>query len=207
MHQVKDDGNLKELYKANDDTCGWSMVDSSFESLLAGIVGEDVFEKFTTDHKYDYLELMRDFDEKKRTIGPNLSGKLIFKIPITLLETFREVNPEKNIQTVVMSNARLNNQLTWRGDKIRMEANLIRKALFDESCKKMVDHINHHLGHPNLKDVSSILLVGGFAESPMLHEAVKEAFRNKKVIVPQEAGVAVVKGAVLCGHQAGRYFN
>lgn len=67
VHQVKDDGNLKELYKANDDTCGWSMVDSSFESLLAGIVGEDVFEKFTTDHKYDYLQLMRDFDEKNRS--------------------------------------------------------------------------------------------------------------------------------------------
>nr|XP_022326103.1 heat shock 70 kDa protein 12A-like isoform X2 [Crassostrea virginica] len=42
---------------------------------------------------------------------------------------------------------------------------------------------------------------GGFAESPMLQEAVREAFRNKKVIVPQDAGLAVLKGAVLYGHQ------
>ena len=51
--------------------------------------------------------------------------------------------------------------------------------------------------HPSVKDVSSILLVGGFAESPMLQEAVKEAFSEIKVTVPQDAGLAVLKGAVL----------
>ena len=77
-----------------------------------------------------------------------------------------------------------------------MEAQLT-KSLFDESCKKLVDHFHPLFTLPNVKDVSSILLVGGFAESPMLQEAVREAFRNKKVIVPQEAGLAVLKGAVL----------
>ena len=101
---------------------------------------------------------------------------------------------------MVTSNARFKNQLTWTGDKIRMEANLT-KTLFDESCKKIIDHMHQLFRHPNVKDVSSILLVGGFAESPMLQEAVREAFRNKKVIVPQDAGLAVLKGAVLYGHE------
>ena len=81
-----------------------------------------------------------------------------------------------------------------------MEANLT-KALFDESCKKIVDHMHQLFKLPNVKDVYFILLVGGFAESPMLQEAVREAFRDKKVIVPQDAGLAVLKGAVLYGHQ------
>ncbi|XP_078325401.1 heat shock 70 kDa protein 12A-like [Crassostrea virginica] len=200
VHEVQDNGTLKELHKANGGNWGGTKVDSSFRSLLASIVGNDVIEAFTTDHKYDYLELLRDFEMKKRTIQPNLTDKITFKVPMNLLETFREVNPGSNIQTLVTSNATLKNQLTWTGDKIRMEANLV-KALFDESCKKIVDHVHQLFTLPNVKDVSSILLVGGFAESPMLQEAVREAFRNKKVIVPQEAGLAVLKGAVLYGHQ------
>ena len=200
MHEVQDDGNLKELHKANGGNWGGTKVDSSFESLLAGIVGEDVIKKFTTDHKYDFLGLLGDFEIKKRTIHPNLTEKVTFKVPINLLETFRNVNPEGNIKTVVTSNARFKNKLTWTGDKIRMEANLT-KALFDESCKKIVDHLHQLFKLPNVKDVSFILLVGGFAESPMLQEAVREAFRNKKVIVPQDAGLAVLKGAVLYGHE------
>ena len=73
-----------------------------------------------------------------------------------------------------------------------MDAQLT-KALFDESCKKIVDHMHQLFRHPSVKDVSSILLVGGFAESPMLQEAVKEAFSELKVIVPQDAGLAVLR--------------
>ena len=200
MHEVQENGTLKELHKANGGNWGGTKVDSFFRSLLASIVGNDVIEAFTTDHKYDYLELLRDFEIKKRTIHPHLAEKVTFKVPINLLETFREVNPGKNIKAVVTSNARFKNQLTWTGDKIRMEASLT-KTLFDESCKKIIDHMHQLFRHPNVKDVSSILLVGGFAESPMLQEAVREAFRNKKVIVPQDAGLAVLKGAVLYGHQ------
>ncbi|XP_078325396.1 heat shock 70 kDa protein 12A-like [Crassostrea virginica] len=200
VHEVQDDETLKELHKADGGNWGGTKVDSSFRSLLASIVGNDVIETFTSDHKYDYLDLLRDFEIKKRTIQPSLSEKVTFKVPINLLETFRELNPGSNIKTVVTSNARYKNQLTWTGDKIRMEANLT-KTLFDESCKKIVDHMHQLFRHPSVKDVSSILLVGGFAESPMLQEAVKEAFRNKKVIVPQDAGLAVLKGAVLYGHE------
>ena len=200
MHEVQDNGTLKELHKANGGNWGGTKVDSFFRSLLASIVGNDVIEAFTTDHKYDYLELLRDFEIKKRTIYPDLAEKVTFKVPINLLETFREVHPGKDIKAVVTSNAKFKNQLTWTGDKIRMEANLT-KTLFDESCKKIVDHMHQLFRHPNVKDVPSILLVGGFAESPMLQEALREAFRNKKVIVPQDAGLAVLKGAVLYGHQ------
>ena len=143
---------------------------------------------------------MRDFEVKKRTIQPNLTEKLTFKVPTTLLQTSHEMQPGSNIKDVVTSNVRFKNQLTWTGDKPRMEAQLT-KSLFDESCKKILDHMHQFFRHPSVNDVSSILLVGGFAESPMLQEAVREAFSELKIIVPQDAGLAVLKGAVLYGHQ------
>ena len=115
---------------------------------------------------------MTDFEVKKRTINPNLAEKVTFKVPITLLETFREINPGSNIKTVVTSNARYKNQLNWTGDKLRMEAKLT-KALFDKSCKKIVDHMHQLFRLRNVKDVSTIILVGGFAESAMLQETEK----------------------------------
>lgn len=54
--------------------------------------------------------------------------------------------------------------------------------------------------YPTLKDVSRILLVGNFTESPMLQCAIRKAFSDKKVIVPEVATIAVPSGAVLCGH-------
>lgn len=45
-------------------------------------------------------------------------------------------------------------------------------------------------------------MVGGFSESPITLDVVKNAFPTKRVIVPEEAGLAVLKGAVLFGHQS-----
>jgi hypothetical protein len=38
-------------------------------------------------------------------------------------------------------------------------------------------------------------MVGEFSESPMLRNAVERAFPNQTLIIPQDAGLAVLKGA------------
>ncbi|ELU03486.1 hypothetical protein CAPTEDRAFT_192650 [Capitella teleta] len=54
---------------------------------------------------------------------------------------------------------------------------------------------------PKLKNVSVILMVGGFSESPILQVAVKEAFGRKvKVLIPDDASMCVLYGAVAFGH-------
>lgn len=200
VHEVQYNGTLKEIHKANGGDWGGTKVDASFISLLADIVGNDVMKAFGSDHKYDFLEFLREFEVKKRTITPDLTEKVTFKVPINLLATFSNIRPGSDIKTAIISKPKYKNKLTWTGDKLRMDAELT-KALFDESCKKIVDHLKQLFRHSSIKDVSSILLVGGFAESPMLQVAVREAFKNKKVIVPQDAGLAVLKGAVLYGHE------
>ncbi|XP_060570705.1 heat shock 70 kDa protein 12A-like [Ruditapes philippinarum] len=44
-------------------------------------------------------------------------------------------------------------------------------------------------------------MVGGFSESPMLQENVRSTFQDLKVVIPDEAGLVVLKGAVIFGHQ------
>lgn len=199
VHEVKDDGSVKELHKANGGDWGGTKVDALFTSLLIDIVGKDVMETFSSIHKYDFLLMLRDFEVKKRTINPKLDDIVTFTVPVSLSDTFCEKNPGYSITDVALK-SKYGNQLTWKRDKLRMEAKLT-KTLFDGVCKHIVEHLKELFMHPAVKGVSSILLVGGFAESLMLQTAIREAFINKTIIIPKEAGLAVLKGAVLCGHE------
>ncbi|CAG2194742.1 unnamed protein product [Mytilus edulis] len=45
-------------------------------------------------------------------------------------------------------------------------------------------------------------MVGGFADCELIQHRMKEKFgKHKKIIIPAEAGLVVLKGAVLYGHQ------
>jgi activator of 2-hydroxyglutaryl-CoA dehydratase len=54
--------------------------------------------------------------------------------------------------------------------------------------------------HHNPRPLGHLFLVGGFAESAIVQEAVRQEFGSRiDVIIPQGAGVAVLRGAVLYG--------
>ncbi|KAH3833631.1 hypothetical protein DPMN_106943 [Dreissena polymorpha] len=43
-------------------------------------------------------------------------------------------------------------------------------------------------------------MVGGYSESMLLQDTIKQQFPHLKILVPPEAGLAVLKGAVIYGH-------
>jgi hypothetical protein len=73
--------------------------------------------------------------------------------------------------------------------------------LFTTVIDGIIKHISSLLELPKLKEIKYIFCVGGFCESALLHEAIAANFRNRAVVlVPDEASLAVVKGAVEFGH-------
>lgn len=53
---------------------------------------------------------------------------------------------------------------------------------------------------PEVKDIKFFFLVGGFAESAILQHAIQSAFSSScRVIIPQDVGLTILKGAVLFG--------
>lgn len=77
----------------------------------------------------------------------------------------------------------------------------ITKGFFSKAINHIVQHLEQLLKCHSFSKASYILMVGGFSESYMLQDAVKTAFSTKKVIIPKEAGLAVLKGAVVFGHE------
>ena len=73
-----------------------------------------------------------------------------------------------------------------------------------DSSIRAIQGITHHLEKlfqdKKLSKVEKILMVGGFSECDIVQNAIKRAFPKKKVIVPHEAGLIVLKGAVFFGY-------
>lgn len=83
---------------------------------------------------------------------------------------------------------------------MRIDAEIV-KEFFKESIDSVLEHLGDLLRQPTASGCSAIVMVGGFSESPMLQDAVKRKFPSARVIVPHEAGLAVLKGAVIYGHR------
>ncbi|CAG2200899.1 unnamed protein product [Mytilus edulis] len=83
---------------------------------------------------------------------------------------------------------------------MRIDVELM-KNIFKPSIDNITSLIQSILDSDALVDIAQILLVGGFSECLLIQDAIKTKFPNKKIIVPEEAGLSVLKGAVLFGHR------
>ena len=69
-----------------------------------------------------------------------------------------------------------------------------------ETRSAIIHHIQDLLLIPELSRIEYLFLVGGFAESPVLQDAVRNAFRsNIRVVIPQDVSLTILKGAVMFG--------
>jgi molecular chaperone DnaK (HSP70) len=74
------------------------------------------------------------------------------------------------------------------------------KGFFDNAIQSIVEHVHVILHMPEVRGTSAVLMVGGFSESPMLQDAIRKAFPKLRIIIPRQAGLAVLIGAVIYGH-------
>ena len=146
----------------------------------------------------DWLDLWRMFETKKKTVDPGKNDKVTRKLPTTLMELCKE-ETKKDIRDMVAESEYRDMIHFAGGDKVRFQAALIQ-SLFSESIDKTVTHVKSVLRDEKARDVKVILMVGGFSDSPMLQVAIKRAFPRLKIIIPKEASSAIMRGAVIFGH-------
>jgi len=198
VHEKNLDGTLKELHRASGGPWGGTRVDCNYIDWLAKMFGEDAMKTFKKEFMRDYFDLLRNFETKKRNVFPDTIDFITFKMPPTLNEFHNKSDVEKLTKNI--EQLKLKDDVKIIGYSLRVSADIVR-SWFQFSIDKTVGHITGILAEPNMKDVNTILLVGGFGECKLVHEAVKKAVGERTVIIPDEAGLAVLKGAVKFGHQ------
>lgn len=198
-HEKLPDGSLKELCKASGNDCGGTSIDRQFIQVFVDIFGQSLLDKMKMDFPEDYLGLVRSFENVKRTLKPDKTGLVNITIPNTILDKLCQSELNDNIQNIVASSA-FGDYCKLYHDKFRMDASYA-KSLFALTTENIVSLINSVMYESDAAEVGHILLVGGFAECKLVQEAVKVGFPDKQVTVPDEAGLAVLKGAVLFGYK------
>ncbi|XP_052278300.1 heat shock 70 kDa protein 12A-like isoform X5 [Dreissena polymorpha] len=198
IHEVCHGGGLKEVDKASGGAWGGITVDEAFIKFMEEVAGEAVIQRFKEDHMEDYLELLRDFESKKRNVDADTDNLVTLRVPMQLCELAAEM---KSITLRnLISTSSYSQQVELKGDKLRIKSAIFR-SFFDRSIQSIVQHVEELLKKPENSAVEAILMVGGYSESPLLQETVRKRFSKLTMITPGDAGLAVLKGAVIFGHE------
>ncbi|XP_053374853.1 heat shock 70 kDa protein 12A-like [Mercenaria mercenaria] len=198
VHEVTTSGELKELHKASGGAWGGTKVDQAYEEFLTSFVGSEVIMKFKNKHMDDYIEVFRDFEIKKRQISPTNQVKVTIRMPASLSTLCSEMR-SSDLKSLILQ-SRFGGKVKVLSDKLRIDADVVRE-FFRPTVRNIIDHVATLLKEPSVHGCAAILMVGGFSASPMLQENVQATFPELRIIVPDDAGLAVLKGAVIFGHE------
>ena len=202
VHQIMglDGHHLKELHRATGGPYGSIGVDLAFEHLLDGIFGADFMAHFKARLPSSHVDLMVAFEARKRHASPFRCTPLNIALPFSFMDCFRKYRG-REVDTAIRKYG--DPHIRWSAQgMLRLDPEAM-KNLFQPTLRAIVEHIDDVLSHPDLMmsgGVDHLFLVGGFAESPLLQQAVRVHFGGVvPVIIPQEVSLAILKGAVLYG--------
>lgn len=196
-------GTVRELIKANGGKWGGTSVDEKYLDFIKCLIGDSVTQSIQQNAPHVFFEVCREFENAKRSIKPDSDMKFNVRIPSQLGDAYAKMFPGENLKSkekVLTKSKKLVN-ISFTGDKIRL-APKHAEIFFAESVKEITQRLKD-LIRQKTENIATIILVGGFAESPMLIKGIKSTFPKMRIIIPQEAAWSVLRGAVIFGHEPG----
>ncbi|KAL2079494.1 hypothetical protein ACEWY4_025238 [Coilia grayii] len=198
VHQIEQpQGTLKELYKASGGPYGAVGVDLAFEALLCQIFGADFIESFKAKRPAAWVDLMIAFEARKRTAAPGRPNALNISLPFSFIDFYKR-HRGQSVETALRKSSM--NIVKWSCQGMLRLTPEAMNELFQPTINNIIKHIEELMQKQEVQGVRFLFLVGGFAESPMLQRAAQSALgRTCRIIIPQDVGLTILKGAVLFG--------
>lgn len=197
VHEMEEKGTLKELHKASGGAWGAIGVDNEFQNLLVKIFGQEFIDKFRAFKPAGWVDLMIAFEAKKRTANTAKSNPLNISLPFSFIDLYGKITG-KNVETAIKEFG--NPDVKWSSQGMLRLGPAAMHQLFVPVLNKIIQHVKEMLAKPDLAGISFLFLVGGFAESALLQSEMRSAFGDRvRVIIPQDPGLAILKGAVMFG--------
>lgn len=185
---------MEELLPATGGPLGGISVDGEYEKLLETIGGKGILKEFAKISMEDYLSILKEFEAKKREVSDSL---VRIKVPLKFDHCMREKTAgglSKAIQNSIYRNS-----VTYKNHKLCLQLSEFEK-LFQNTINGIIKCVADILANKNFDDVKDIIMVGGFSDCKLIQRALREKFNTRHFIIPDEAGLAVLKGAVYFGH-------
>ena len=198
FYRKLENSKFEEIRPPTGGPWGGRNVNEAFFSFIAELFGQSVIDELKKKHMDDYLDLERNFEIKKRTIASNKTGRVKINFPLYVFQLANEMNKTKSVCDIITKNEKYAGKIKAEAQKLEIPTEIL-VSLFHPTIGKIIEHIQTILKESPNK-VNVILMVGGFAECDIVQNEFKKNFSDKKIIVPEEAGLAIMKGAVMYGH-------
>lgn len=182
VHEVVEDGKLKELNAASGNDMGGQTVDRKFISFLKEIFSEKIYNKFEQDFPAEALKLKYDI-----ALAKSCDQFVLIQCPVSLQDLAKK---EKAIESYFEGVE----GAEWDEGSIIIKEDKLQ-SFFDESLKTTAEKLEKIMSNPEL-NIEYMLLVGGFAECKILKKFLKERFDKCKIVCPVEPQVVIIKGAI-----------
>ncbi|VDI27951.1 Hypothetical predicted protein, partial [Mytilus galloprovincialis] len=200
VHERQFDGSLEEVIPPSGGYWGGTSVDRAYLEFVNSIFTKKVIGELRLTEPEEYETLLHDFEVTKRTITTDYRTDIVITLPVSLLEITRKhcTSVPEAIQKSIYKES-----VSCRGHKLSVKPDIFR-MLFQPTIDLIVKHLDKLFSHPKLSDLHHILMVGGFSECELVQTAIKQNFPKMKICIPDEAILAVLRGAVLFGYQPKR---
>ncbi|XP_067331929.1 heat shock 70 kDa protein 12A isoform X4 [Channa argus] len=198
VHQIRlPEGHLKELYKASGGPYGSIGIDYEFEKLLCKIFGQDFIDQFKIKRPAAWVDLMIAFESRKRAAAPDRTNPLNINLPFSFIDYYKKFRGHSVEHALRKSNVDF---VKWSSQgMLRMSPDAMN-SLFKPTIDHIIQHLTELFDKPEVSDIKFLFLVGGFAESPLLQQAVQDMLQGRsRIIIPHDVGLTILKGAVLFG--------
>ncbi|XP_052266866.1 heat shock 70 kDa protein 12B-like isoform X1 [Dreissena polymorpha] len=198
VHEKRPDGRLRNIHAPSGGPWGGTCVDENYIKFLSEVFGKEALQDLKKTDMCDYLELMRDFEMKKRAFDFQSGHWIIFRIPVSLWNR-AENQLGQTIDNRLRSLTYGSNVTATSGAKLKVHQSVV-KAWLDEPVSKLLVHLEKILKEKHIEDIQHLVLVGGFGECRYVQQRIQSELKGMQLIVPEDAGLVVLKGAVVFGH-------
>ncbi|XP_024916773.1 heat shock 70 kDa protein 12A isoform X2 [Cynoglossus semilaevis] len=198
VHQIRlPEGHLKELYKASGGPYGSIGIDYEFEKLLCKIFGQDFIDQFKIRRPAAWVDLMIAFESRKRAAAPERTNPLNINLPFSFIDYYKKFRGHSVEHALRKSNVDF---VKWSSQGMLRMSPEAMNTLFKPTIDHIIQHLTELFEKPEVNDIKFLFLVGGFAESPLLQQAVQKMLQGRsRIIIPHDVGLTILKGAVLFG--------
>ena len=195
-HGIQPNGALEELIAATGGNWGSNYVNEEFRKYFESVTVKGVLDEMRALFPDDYILFMASFENKKRVFSAK-DDRVYISSPGTLIELL-----EKRLEisiNVHLENQEITHEIKRIRDKIFLSGDNFKKLLSSTIDKIILSIMEILSKNDSTLKIRTLILVGGFAECPVLKEAVRSSFPDLRIVIPNEPVMAVLKGAVLFG--------
>ena len=176
-HEILANGNIKEIHKVTGGPYGGKKVNDEFVSLLEGYFGTATVEAFRAENPADWLDLMNEFELKKRGRRAHEGDTTRIRLPRSFTVLISE-HGGPDLAGRFARSCRTDDVQFVRNEYLCLGPSAMKK-LFEPVLNGIIKHLTQLLKDPALKELQFFFLVGGFSESFILQETIKKKFDRR----------------------------